>query len=390
MERLKKVLAEEEVENEEQEIVCEDLDDIKKYVEDIDGYACSPYVFSESGMEEYLASLFPINESEIYDDGAEDFIEKLEEYTFEDYCNDIDTESLKSEYEDNWDSYVADDDLNYDVYSFDWDNITSDLWELASENSELEDLYDSIVENYIAKIPNTDYTESIDDDEEDSHDVKSLDEVAESDDKVGDVFSLDDARIDYDTRDSAFIYIDGEIVESDNGETHSQLLQRYLEENDKNVPQDLRNRDQYRGSRPSVQQTKKMTNADDVAFGHIVDDCAFIEVISGGATLDDVANACKKDYSKVYQYDGENIKRVASSKSMEDVIRGFGFRPFVVENLGTALMGKYSMITMENGYPRIDVALNADIENINQEDFDDEFAKALMLCKTLGKLKLYK
>ena len=388
MERLKKVLAEEETENEEQEIVCEDLNDIKQYVEDIDGYACSPYVFTESGMEECLESLFPINVDEIYDDGAEDFIEKLEEYTFEDYCNDIDTESLKSEYEDNWGSYVADDDLNYDVYSFDWDNIISDLWELASENSELEDLYDSVVENYIAKVPNTDSSERVDDDEE-SYEVKALDEVAESDDKVGDVFSLSDL-IDYDTRDSAFIYIDGKIIESDNGETHSQLLQRYLEENDKNVPQDLRDRDQYRASRPSVKQTKKMTNADDVAFGHIVDDCAFIEVISGGATIDDVANACKKDYSKVYQYDGDNIKRVASSKKMEDVIRGFGFRPFVVENLGTALMGKYSMITMENGYPRIDVALNADVENIDQEEFDDEFAKALMLCKTLGKLKLYK
>ena len=387
MERLKKVLAE-EVENEEQEIVCEDLDDIKQYVEDIDGYACSPYVFTESGMEEYLESLFSIDVSEIYDDGAENFIEKLEEYTFEDYCNDIDTESLKSEYEDNWDSYVADDDLNYDVYSFDWDNITSDLWELASENDELEDLYDSVVENYIAKVPNTDSSERVDDDE-DSYEVKSLDEVAESDDKVGDVFSLSDT-IDYDTRDNAFIYIDGEIVESNNGETHSQLLQRYLEENDKNVPQDLRDRDQYRASRPSVTQTKKMTNADDVAFGHIVDDCAFIEVVSGGATIDDVANACKKDYSKVYQYDGDNIKRVASSKKMEDVIRGFGFRPFVVENLGTALMGKYSMITMENGYPRIDVTLNADVENIDQEEFDDEFAKALMLCKTLGKLKLHK
>ena len=386
LKRLKMIVAEEEHDDEQEEVVCENLDDVKQYVEDIDGYACSPYDFSEDGMKDNIKDWFPIQENKLYDGGADELVEKLEEYTFDDYCTDIlNSERLQDSYKNSWNSYVTDADLDYDVESFDWDSIASDLWEVASEDDELEKIYDSVMDEYIAKIPNWDEKERI----EDNGNSKkiTLDEIVESDDKVGDVFKVDD--MDYETRDTAFIYIDGEIIESYNGESHSQLLQRYLEENEKTVPQDLYDRDQYKGSRPSVKQTKRMTGAEDVAFGHIKDDCAFIEVISGGATLDDVANACKKDYSKVYQYDGERIKRVASSKNMENVIRSFGFRPFVVENLGTALMGKYSMITMEEGYPRIDVALSSDVEDFDQEKFDDEFVKALMLCKTLGKLQLY-
>lgn len=397
LKRLKFVVADEDDEIE--EVVCENVEDLKKYISDIEDYACSPYEFSSDYFPEMFESYFPVSDSN-YEQNS-DVYNQIGNFDFDDYCNDIDHESLKESYKDNFESYVDDSDVVFDTYSFDWDNIEDELWAMASENSDIESDFEEAKQQYIEKCEDMPGFNTNGDDgneeeymeEDESEGDIDLQDVAEMEDSVGDTHTMTD-KVDYDTRDKAFVYIDGEIYEGNNGETHSNIVQRVLQEsgNEDKVTDKMKS-GQINNSRPSQTQMKRLFGTEEIAFGHVVDDCAFIEVLSNGATIDEVANACEKDYDKVYQFSQNQglIKRVASKQSLEEIVRGFGFRPFVIENLGTALMGKYVMITMQEGFPKVDVAVSASMaDEIDNEKFDEEIGRAIMLCKAMGKLKLYK
>ena len=134
---------------------------------------------------------------------------------------------------------------------------------------------------------------------EEDNSVDDWSDLAEVDDKIGEQTNVEfGIRLDYDTRDGAFVYIDGDVAYGEGGEPHALILEKYLEDVGKGdmIPEDL----------------------DDIAFGHIVDNMAFVEVLETGANEDDVAKACKKQLKvdKVYFLDNDYhiVKRLAKWK----------------------------------------------------------------------------
>ena len=98
-------------------------------------------------------------------------------------------------------------------------------------------------------------------------------------------------------------------------ETHAQLLQKYMEEEGKKdeIPEDLVQNNQE-NSRPSEIRMKRLTETEDVAFGSLLKNIAFIEVFENGADENTVAQACMKELGvkKVYFLDDKNVlKRLA-------------------------------------------------------------------------------
>ena len=124
-----------------------------------------------------------------------------------------------------------------------------------------------------------------------------------------------DYELDVGTRDGAFLYIDGQILKGGKNETHAQLLQKYMEEEGKKdeIPEDLVQNNQE-NSRPSEIRMKRLTETEDVAFGSLLKNIAFIEVFENGADENTVAQACMKELGvkKVYFLDDKNVlKRLA-------------------------------------------------------------------------------
>ena len=103
------------------------------------------------------------------------------------------------------------------------------------------------------------------------------------------------------------------------GKTHGQILADYMEElgNEDMIPEDLKG-DDIAGSRPTQSRMRRLVDTDNVAFGHIVDNMAFVEVLETGANEDDVVKACKKQLKvdKVYFLDNDYhiVKRLAKWK----------------------------------------------------------------------------
>ena len=121
-------------------------------------------------------------------------------------------------------------------------------------------------------------------------------------------------------RDYAFIYIDGEIYynDSDSSLSHSELLVEYLQEHgeDDNIPEDMLNGEKA-DSRPTKQRLQRLTGGEDVAFGHVMDNVAYVETLVGSVDAETVSKACKKDLDveKVYQLDTAQqlVRRLAKS-----------------------------------------------------------------------------
>jgi hypothetical protein len=136
-----------------------------------------------------------------------------------------------------------------------------------------------------------------------SADVNNLCDI---DDNIGEETELRD-NIDFDNRDAAFVDIDGEILVSDNGMSHAQLINKYLEEYDEKL-----NDDWYR---PDVEEIENKSGAERVAFGHIIDDVWIIEDTTlMNMSAEDVVSDIKasgKEYTKIYSYDRRDVTRVA-------------------------------------------------------------------------------
>jgi hypothetical protein len=129
--------------------------------------------------------------------------------------------------------------------------------------------------------------------------------ISDLDDSIGDVTILSD-RLDYDTRDSAFVDIDGKILIGNKGNSHAQIIQDYLDESGNKLENEW--------ERPFMDE---MDNFSDkyYAFGHILDNNIFIETYTLDNTsidtiISDIKNS-KIDYNKIYEYARDEITRVA-------------------------------------------------------------------------------
>jgi len=131
-------------------------------------------------------------------------------------------------------------------------------------------------------------------------------ELAELDDEVGDEFE-NFVRRDYDNRDAAFIDIDGEILVSEEGETHAQLVNKYLESIDKEKLDNTFNR-----PRDSVMSEF----AENFGFGMIQDGVWFIDdnIYFGNMNSSEIVEDIKKsEYKpkKIYISDDGYLTRAA-------------------------------------------------------------------------------
>jgi hypothetical protein len=110
-----------------------------------------------------------------------------------------------------------------------------------------------------------------------------------------------------------------EVIEGTDNETHSQILNRFCEENDITAPD---NGCSYTGIRPIVDEVKQKLDTSKIAFGHFIGNIAFIEVCEGCSEAD-VVSALKEEYEpeKIYFYDREidYITRLAKAVSDEDM-----------------------------------------------------------------------
>ena len=112
-------------------------------------------------------------------------------------------------------------------------------------------------------------------------------DLIENEDNINDSFIID-VEIDQNNRDEAFAYIDGEVYFSD--EYHNDIVNDYLGEERFEV-------------RPSSDELQTLNVP--VAFGDIIDNCAFIELSTvTNCNINEVASAIKAcGYDKIYEYD---------------------------------------------------------------------------------------
>ena len=135
-----------------------------------------------------------------------------------------------------------------------------------------------------------------------------LDEVSDIDDSIGKTYELN-GKLDYDTRDSAFVDIDGTILISNKGNSHAELIQEYLDNN--SIDKQLNNN----WYRPDEEEVNDILKSDYTAFGHILDNNIFIESNwLENTTINQIVNDINNagiDYNKIYEYVNEEITRVA-------------------------------------------------------------------------------
>jgi hypothetical protein len=181
-----------------------------------------------------------------------------------------------------------------------------------------DDVNDYIVENLYDDIEN-DVMDNITkflDNKKEEHDTfyyKNSDnkvvanELCYIDDSIGEETELID-NIDFDNRIAAFVDLDGEILVSDNGMSHAQLINEYLKEYDEELNDGW--------FRPDAEEINEKSGHVNVAFGHIVNDDVWVieDRTLTDISAEDVANDIKasgKEYTKIYSYDTSNVTRVA-------------------------------------------------------------------------------
>jgi hypothetical protein len=135
----------------------------------------------------------------------------------------------------------------------------------------------------------------------------SINGLKDKDDSIGDevIFPRDAATIDVGTRDSAFVYINGEILIGNDKQTHGQLINEFF------------NSDEDEDSFYREDAIDKLNDNDrnsSFGFGHIIDSIAIIDS-KNGCTMQEVANALlnyDSSISKVYFCPDEStLTRVA-------------------------------------------------------------------------------
>jgi len=303
-------------------IVFNTMSEAKDYLDsDFNEFLNSPYCITEGGIRDELEENYPTCRGD--DIMNEIAYEGLSNLDVNDYIDDITNNDLLLDEYKNWLSdYNTEDEL--DVSS----DCVSEMAEELTSKTDIEENFDKALNSYVSYCERNysgfgeeddDITLDLEYNEEDNS-VDDWSDLAKVDDKIGEQTNVEfGTRLDYDTRDGAFVYIDGDVAYGEEGKTHGQILADYMEEhgNEDMIPEDLKG-DDIAGSRPSQSRMRRLVDTDNVAFGHIVDNMAFVEVLATGANEDDVAKACKKQLKvdKVYFLDNYSgvVKRLAKWK----------------------------------------------------------------------------
>ena len=303
-------------------IVFNTISEAKDYLDsDFNEFLNSPYCITEGGIRDELEAFYPTRSGD--DEMNETAYEGLSNLDVDDYIDCITNNDLLLDEYENWLSdYNTEDKL--DVSS----DCVSEIAGELTRKTDIEENFDNALNSYMSYCErhysgfgeeNDDINIDLEYNEEDNS-VDDWSDLAEVDDKIGEQTNVEDGRtLDYDTRDGAFVYIDGDIAYGEEGKTHGQILADYMEElgNEDMIPEDLKG-DDIAGSRPTQSRMRRLVDTDNVAFGHIVDNMAFVEVLETGANEDDVVKACKKQLKvdKVYFLDNDNhiVKRLAKWK----------------------------------------------------------------------------
>lgn len=303
-------------------IVFNTMSEAKDYLDsDFNEFLNSPYCITEEGIRDELEAFYPTRNGD--DEMNETAYEGLSNLDVDDYIDCITNNDLLLDEYENWLSdYNTEDEL--DVSS---DCVSEMAGELTNK-TDIEENFDNALNSYMSYCErhcsgfgeeNDDINIDLEYNEEDNS-VDDWSDLAEVDDKIGEQTNVEYGRtLDYDTRDGAFVYIDGDVAYGEEGKTHGQILADYMEElgNEDMIPEDLKGDDIAR-SRPTQSRMRRLVDTDNVAFGHIVDNMAFVEVLETGANENDVAKACKKQLKvdKVYFLDNDNhiVKRLAKWK----------------------------------------------------------------------------
>lgn len=303
-------------------IVFNTISEAKDYLDsDFNEFLNSPYCITEGGIRDELEAFYPTRNGD--DEMNETAYEGLSNLDVDDYIDCITNNDLLLDEYENWlSNYNTEDEL--DVSS---DCVSEMAGELTSK-TDIEENFDNALNSYMSYCERHCSCFGEEDDDinidleynEEDNSVDDWSDLAEVDDKVGEQTNVEYGRtLDYDTRDGAFVYIDGDVAYGEEGKTHGQILADYMEElgNEDMIPEDLKGDDIAR-SRPTQSRMRRLVDTDNVAFGHIVDNMAFVEVLETGANEDDVAKACKKQLKvdKVYFLDNDNyiVKRLAKWK----------------------------------------------------------------------------
>ena len=183
-----------------------------------------------------------------------------------------------------------------------------------------DDVNDYIVENLYDDIEN-DVMDNITkflDNKKEEHDtfyyknLSTIDNLYHLNDTLGEETEIEGDWLDFNNRDAAFADIDHQILISNKGESHAQLINKYF--NDIGTDEKL-NDSWYR---PDVEEIEEKSGAERVAFGHIIGDVWIIEDTTlMNMSVEDVINDIKasgKEYTKIYSYDRSDAIRVAKLK----------------------------------------------------------------------------
>ena len=205
------------------------------------------------------------------------------------------------------DSNVADDLLNEYKAKL-GDDYTEKEFENDVADYVTDNLYDDIV-----TLVSEDIARFLEEREKE-HDTFYYKEIVNSndlcnvDDSIGDETEII-GYIDVGNRIAAFVDLDGEILVSDDGMSHAQLINEYLSKNEEGKLDD----DWYR---PDVKEISEKSGYVNVAFGHIVNDNVWVieDSTLTNISAEDVANDIKASgnkYTKIYSYDMRDVTRVA-------------------------------------------------------------------------------
>ena len=133
----------------------------------------------------------------------------------------------------------------------------------------------------------------------------SPEEVPDLDDETGDTTYIN-YRIDYDNRDYAGIYVgNGEFIFGDNGETHTEMLQAWLDEK-ANEDEEEQMELSSKWHRVDADEVQEATGGECIAFCHVIGDCFFVDADSEMLNCDaeEVVDAAMKTgrFDKGYIY----------------------------------------------------------------------------------------
>ena len=149
----------------------------------------------------------------------------------------------------------------------------------------------------------------------------SFDELKKKKDNVGDVTKT--KYLDYNNRDYPFIVIEDDLVlKGRSGETHSQLLQRFVNEHKDDLPEMAKASDWLRGTfgrNDAIIVFNRVLDVYEMAFGHVKDNMAFVDSTQN-CTVSGISNLIKSELGVDKVYDSESHgkefdnKRVARLK----------------------------------------------------------------------------